>query len=118
VGIVFGVLIGAALARAAAAAAAAPPVEDAPSVRLEWTAPAECIEGAALADAVSGQLGRPAFADSGDTELNSVARRRAEAGRHRAEVCRRRGERGRGCSTRQQRCHSSTRRWRSCSRSS
>jgi len=84
VGIVFGVLIGAALARAAAAAA---PVEDAPSVRLEWTAPVECIDGAALAAAVSGQLGRPAFADSGDTEL--VARGRVEksdSGRHRAEV--------------------------------
>ena len=48
VGIVFGVLIGAALARAAAAAA---PVADAPSVRLEWTAPAECVDGGALSAA-------------------------------------------------------------------
>ena len=56
-------------------------------MRLEWTAPAECIDGAALAAAVSGQLGRPAFADGGDTEL--VARGRVEksdSGRHRAEV--------------------------------
>jgi hypothetical protein len=84
-GLVWVVLIGTALARAAAAASA--PVDDAPSVRLEWTAPAECIDGAALAAAVSGQLGRPAFADGGDTEL--VARGRVEksdSGRHRAEV--------------------------------
>ena len=62
-------------------------MDDAPSVRLEWTAPAECIDGAALAAAVSGQLGRPAFAPGADAEL--VARGRVEksdSGRHRAEV--------------------------------
>lgn len=79
------VLIGTALARAAAAAPA--PGDDAPSVRLAWTAPAECIDGAALAAAVGGQLGRPAFAPGADAEL--VARERVEisdSGRHRAEV--------------------------------
>ena len=68
-------------------AAAAPPVADAPSVRLEWTAPAECIDGVTLSAAVSGQLGRPAFAPDLDAEL--VARGRVEksgSGRHRAEI--------------------------------
>jgi hypothetical protein len=70
-----------------AAAAGTPPAADAPSVRLEWTAPGECIDGGALAAAVSGQLGRPAFAPDLDAEL--VARGRvakSESGRHRAEV--------------------------------
>ena len=56
-------------------------------MRLEWTAPAECIDGGALAAAVSGQLGRPAFAPDLDAEL--VARGRVEksdSGRHRAEI--------------------------------
>ncbi len=60
---------------------------DMPSVRLDWEAPAECIDGAALARVVSGQLGRPAFADGFDAEL--VVRGRIEStdsGRHRAEV--------------------------------
>jgi hypothetical protein len=77
------VLIGAGLAPVARAT----PATDVPSVRLEWTAPAECIDGDALAAAVSGQLGRPAFAPDLDAEL--VARGRVEKrdrGRHRAEI--------------------------------
>jgi hypothetical protein len=77
------VLIGAGRAPVAQAA----PASDTPSVRLEWTAPAECIDGRALAAAVSGQLGRPAFAPDLDAEL--VARGRVEkgdSGRHRAEI--------------------------------
>jgi hypothetical protein len=76
------VLIGTGLARAAVL------VDDAPSVRLEWTAPAECIDGDELAASVSRQLGRPAFASHGaDAEL--VARGRVgegDGGRPRAEV--------------------------------
>jgi len=80
------VLIGAGRAPAARAAPVAD-ASDTPSVRLEWTAPAECIDGGALAAAVSGQLGRPAFAPDPDAEL--VARGRVEksdSGRHRAEI--------------------------------
>jgi hypothetical protein len=57
------------------------------SVRLDWEAPAECIDGGTLAEAVSGQLGRPAFTPGAEAEL--VARGRiglADNGRHRAEV--------------------------------
>jgi hypothetical protein len=67
--------------------AAATGTADMPSVRLEWTAPAECIDGPALAAAVSGQLGRPAFSPDENAEL--VARGHVEiggSGRHRAEV--------------------------------
>ena len=60
---------------------------DAPSVRLDWEAPPECIDGRELDRIVSGELGRPAFAAGPDAELTARGRiARTDNGRHRAEV--------------------------------